>query len=235
MATVLYLRNTTTNGITDTGDTVVYDMVITAGAALDTGVVTLVASGTEIQWTKTAGGNSMAFISGRVPVGGFTLAAEPTCSIWGEESNVNDNTTWGFKLYKYVPGPTITQIEAIAEDGVEFTTSPTERTKVLGTVDPDITFAENDRILLRLFAVDIGTMTAGTATLSFNAAAAATGDSFLSIVEAVTFKAEAAAIRASVMYGSAWKAVAGIWIMISGAWKAVTKVNVMYGGAWKDV
>jgi len=51
----------------------------------------------------------------------------------------------------------------------------------------------------------------------------------------IAIRPAGSAIRASVMYGSAWKAAAGIWIMISGAWKAVTKVNVMYGGAWKDV
>jgi len=82
-----------------------------------------------------------------------------------------------------------------------------------------------------LFIADAIMTTAG-ATGAFSADAETTSNS---VMIAAAFKPAAAAIRASVMYGSAWKAAAGIWIMISGAWKAVTKVNVMYGGAWKDV
>ena len=59
------------------------------------------------------------------------------------------------------------------------------------TTNPtDTVFLEDERILLRVFATNITTMTAGTATLQFNAAAAATGDSFWQLAENVTFKAE---------------------------------------------
>ena len=189
MATTLYLRNTTTNGITDTGDTVVYDMVIDDGAAVDTDQVTLTAGGTNIQWTATAGGNSVAWISGRVPSGGFTLTTG-TFSGWFLESNMNDEAGGRVRLYKYTPGiPLIVELVGSPfDDGVEFGTTITEMT---WTTNPtDTAFLEDDRILLRVFATNTTTMTAGTADFQFNAAAASTGDSFWQLAENVTFKPE---------------------------------------------
>lgn len=52
-------------------------------------------------------------------------------------------------------------------------------------------FAEDDRIIVRYYITNIGTMASGhTCTLTYNAADAATGDSFFQINEDVTFKAE---------------------------------------------
>jgi hypothetical protein len=75
------------------------------------------------------------------------------------------------------------------DDGVEFTkTTPTEMT---WTGNPtDTAFAENERLLLRLYATNVGTMGSGTVDLIYNGADAATGDSFLNLNETVTFKAE---------------------------------------------
>src|SRR3990172_76715 len=150
MATVLALRNTTTNGITDTGDGVVYDMVTTFGASVDTDQVTLTNGGTEIQWTQSAGGASIAWISGRVPAGGFTLTTTDI-SVWLLESNMNDEAEGRYRVFKYTPGPTITELGGGPfDDGVELGTTITE---MLWTGDvTDMTFAENDRILLRLYA-----------------------------------------------------------------------------------
>ena len=191
MATKLFLRNTQTNGITDTGDGLVYDMITTAGAASDTGVVNTVASGTDIQWTKTAGGSTMAFISGRVPSGGFTLTTTDV-DFWGHESNMSANAGGRFHLYKYTPGapPTITELGGSPfSDGIEFGTAAASMTWV-GNVT-DTAFAENDRLLLRPYITNVGTMGGGfTCTLTFNAADASTGDSFFNIAETVTFKAE---------------------------------------------
>ena len=189
MATKLFLRNTTTNGITNSGDGVVYDMITTAGSAVDTDTVTLTNGGTNIQWTQTAGGSSVAWISGRVPAGGFTLTTADI-SAWFLQSNMNDEAGGRLRIYKYTPGtPTITELTGSPfDDGVEFGTSITEMT---WTANPtDTSFAENDRILIRIFATNITTMTAGTADLQFNAADATTGDSFFNIAETVSFKAE---------------------------------------------
>ena len=189
MATTLYLRNTTTNGITDTGDAVVYDMVIAAGSAVDSDVVTLANGGTNIQWTQSAGGSSIAWISGRIPAGGFTLTTG-TFSGWFLESNMNDEAGGRVRLYKYTPGiPLIVELVGSPfDDGVEFGTTITEMT---WTTNPtDTVFLEDERILLRVFATNFTTMTDGTATLQFNAAAADTGDSFWQLAENVIFKAE---------------------------------------------
>lgn len=190
MATVLYLRNTTTNGITDTGDGVVYDMITAAGSAVDTDTVTLTDGGTEIQWTQTAGGSSIAWISGRVPSEGFTLTTTDI-SVWLSESNMNDEAEGRYRLFKYTPPvPVITELlGGPFDDGAELV--PTTITEMTWVGNPtDTAFLENDRLILRLYATNFTTMTAGTANLQFNAAAAATGDSFLNLAETVAFKAE---------------------------------------------
>jgi len=188
MATKLFLRNTTTNGITTTGDGVVYDMITTAGAAVDTDTVTLTDGGTQIQWTQSAGGSTIAWISGRVPAGGFTLTTTDI-SVWLLESNMNDEAEGRYRVFKFTPPSTVTELGGGPfDDGAELGTAITEMTWT-GNVT-DTAFAENDRILLRLYATNFTTMTAGTANVQFNAANTTTGDSFFNIAETVTFKAE---------------------------------------------
>lgn len=188
LATKLFLRNTTTNGITDSGDGVAYDMVTVAGAAVDTDIVTLTSGGTEIQWTQSAGGATIAWISGRVPSGGFTLTSTDI-SVWLLESNMNDEAEGRYRVFKYAPGPTVTEIAGGPfDDGVELDTAITEMLWV-GNVT-DTAFAEDTRILLRLYATNFTTMTAGTANVQFNAADTTTGDSFFNIAETVAFKAD---------------------------------------------
>ncbi len=187
MATTLYLRNLTSE-ITDTGDTLCYRLINIAGAASDTGVVNTAASGTNIQWTKTAGGSTMAWISGKVPAGGFTLTSV-NVSAWLEESNNAANAKGRIHIYKYTPGtPTITELGA----------SPVDTASELGSSGPaeitwtanitDTAFAQNDRILVKFYITNNGTMGGSrTCTITFNAADAATGDSFVTLAETVTF------------------------------------------------
>lgn len=195
---VLYLRNTVANGITDSGRTVCYDLISTAGAAVDIDTVTLTNSGTEIAWTQSAGGSTICWISGRVPSGGMNLSTVDM-SVWGLESNANDNAGFGCMIYRYIPGtPTITALgAAVFEDGAELPrTTPTEQTWAADV--NDTAFAENDRVLVVIYATDVGTMTTGTAELHFNAAAAATGDSLVTLTHteaSITFKAETVAPR----------------------------------------
>ena len=185
MATKLFLRSTKTNGIGAN----YFDMVTTAGSSATTAVTTTVASGTEIQWTQTAGGEELLFISGRAPAGGFTLTTTDI-SIWAHESGTGVNAGGAFRIFKRDSGGTETELGGgLYSDGVEFTkTTPTEMT---WTGNPtDTAFAENDRILLKIKAVNVGVMGAGTATLTYDAADAATGDSFFNIAETVVFKPE---------------------------------------------
>lgn len=232
----LYLRNTTTNGIgtitTPHVDTV-YDLVATAGAGAATAVVTLTAGGTDIPWTVTAGGLHVGWISGRASVG-FTLTSV-AINIWQEEGNANDNSGGACRIYRYRAGTCLELGSAPFEDDVEMDNSVRNDT---WTADVDDTvFAEDDRVLIVFTAVDKGTMTAGTATITFNAAAAATGDSLVSLTGTGTlsFKEEAVTFKANVMVGNAWKVSPAAKIMVGGAWKSIASIKQMVGGAWKNI
>lgn len=188
MATKLFLRNTTTNGITDTGDGILYDLSTSAGSSVDTTVTNTTASGTEIQATKTAGGSTVAWISGRAPSGGFTLTTSDI-SLWQVESNMNANIAGRYRVFKRAANGTITELGGGPfSDDVEMNTADREDTWA-GNVT-DTAFAEDDRILIRYYLTNSGTMASGhTGTMKFNAADAATGDSFFNIAETVSFKA----------------------------------------------
>jgi hypothetical protein len=156
VATKLFLRSSQANGIGAT----YFDMLTTAGSGSATAVVNSAASGTEIQWTDTAGGSVVQFVSGRAPSGGFTLTSTDI-SIWALESNGQANCGGRFRVFKRAANVT------------------------------DTAFAENDRILLKLYITNVGTMGSGrTCTLTYNAADASTGDSFFNIAETVAFKTE---------------------------------------------
>jgi hypothetical protein len=183
MATKLFLRNTQANGIGAT----YYDMIIDAGSATDTAVVNTTAAGTEIQFTKTAGGSVIQFVSGRAPAGGFTLTTTDI-SLWMHESNMNANIGGRYRVFKRTGAGVETELGGGPfNDGVEFGTSAAEMLWT-GNVT-DTAFAENDRILLKIYITNVGTMATGfTGTLTFNGADGATGDSFFNIAETITFK-----------------------------------------------
>lgn len=191
MATKLFLRNTTTSGLVVSGLTILYDMLTTAGAGVDTDQITLTAGGTEILWTQTAGGSSVGWISPRLTAG-FTLTSV-ALSAWFLESNLNDNAGARARIYRWAEGVVTELGGGPFDDGVEWTGSIAEYTWTANVTDT--AFNANDRLILRLFATNVGTMTAGTANLQFNAADAATGDSFFSINENVTFVANGAGVQ----------------------------------------
>lgn len=194
MATKLFLRSTQANGIGAT----YFDMVTTAGAGSTTAVVACDGS-TQKQWTQTSGGALIQWISGRAPAGGFTLTTTDI-SIWAHESATAANAGGRYRLFKRAANGTETELDPASayDDGVEFTKdTPTEMTWAGNPTDT--AFAENDRILLKLYITNVGSMgSAQTCTLTYNAADAATGDSFLNIAETVTFKSEETAINANV-------------------------------------
>src|SRR3972149_10745821 len=95
-ATKLYLRNTQTNGIGAN----YYDLITTVGASPDTAVVNSTAAGTEIQFTKTAGGAVAQWISGRVS-SGFTLTSTDI-SLWLQENDALTNLVCRLLLGKKI-------------------------------------------------------------------------------------------------------------------------------------
>jgi hypothetical protein len=186
MATKLYLRDTTRNGIGS-----FRDMNTTPGPSLKTAVVNTAASGTNIQWTKTAGGAVMEWISGRVPAGGFTLSGTITANIWALESNMNANAGGRLRYYKRTAAGVETEFATSpADDGVEFGTAAAVMNWT--EVPTSTAFAEDDRIIARYFITNVGTMATGfTCTLDYDGPTnAADGDSWFQINETVAFKAE---------------------------------------------
>jgi hypothetical protein len=178
------------SGITDTGDGILYDMLDVAGSGVaPLAVVNTAASGTEIQWTVTAGGSTLAWISGRAPAGGFTLTTTDI-SIWARENNMNANCGGRYRVFKRTAAGTVSELGGGPfNDGVEFTTAAAEYTW-LGNVT-DTAFAENDRILVRVYITNVGTMAGGfTCSLDFGAPDASQGDAFFNIAETITFKPE---------------------------------------------
>jgi len=180
MATKLYLRNTQDN------ITGYYDLSTVVGAGIDTCVTNTVVSGTEIQLTKTAGGSTVAWISKAVGVA-FTLTTTDI-SLWQSESHVAANCGGRYRLFNYASATGI-ETELLGgpfDEGAEMDNKYREDT---WTGNPtDTGFARGDRLVLKVYITNIGTMGAGrTCTLGFNAADAATGDSFLNINETITF------------------------------------------------
>ncbi len=191
MATELKLRNTRLSGLGQ-NDRTFYDLSTTFGttAISPSKIVNTQASGTEIQFTDTAGGGFVVeFVSGRTPSGGFTLTTA-SVSLWLAQSMTTANVKGRVRLFKLAPAGTETELAGGPfDDDIEPGTSLTEMT---WTADPtDTAFAENDRLLMKVYITNNGTMAGSlTASLSFDAASGATGDSFISLNETVTFKAE---------------------------------------------
>lgn len=212
----LYLRSTQTNGIGST----YYDLSETAGALLDDATVTTTASGTEIQFTKTAGGAIAQWVSGRAPPGGFTLTSV-NASIRAIESGAAVNAGLRLRVFKREAAGTETEIAGGPfDDGVELPTAPSAAYTFTADVT-DTAFAEDDRVLLKVYATNIGTMAAGTATLGFNEADGTAGDSYVVFFPSVAFKAEDA--------GSALSAAGVSTATLSGASSA--QANLSAAGA----
>lgn len=189
MATTLYLRNIDAN-IYNTGNTTQYEfMTESRGATADSGVVNTTASGTDIIWTKTAGGAVLAWISEPVDSTQSVTASTVTFNIWALESNMNANAGGRARLFRWsANNETETLIAGPANDGVEFGTA-------IGafnwtTTATATTLLKGDRIVARFYITNIGTMATGfTCTLGFNGpTAGANGDSYVVLTDNLTFQ-----------------------------------------------
>jgi len=189
MATTLYLRNIDAN-IYNTGNTTQYEfMTESRGATADSGIVNTAASGTDIIWTKTAGGAVLAWISEPVDSTQSVTASTVTFNIWALESNMNANAGGRARLFRWsANNETETLIAGPANDGVEFGTA-------IGafnwtTTATATTLLKGDRIVARFYITNIGTMATGfTCTLGFNGpTAGANGDSYVVLTDNLTFQ-----------------------------------------------
>lgn len=192
MATKLFLRNTKNH---DTNVAGRFDLSTTAGAGLVTGVTNTTAGGTDIQWTDTGGGQILEWMSPPLSAG-FTLATTDTITfnLWGLESSMNANAGVRVRLYRWnrFSGPFGAPMAGAPWDkGTELGTTAAVQ-NYTGTVTSNVVFNIDDRIVLRVFVTNIGTMGGGfTCTLDYNAGTGgADGDSWIQLTNTVSFLTE---------------------------------------------
>jgi Concanavalin A-like lectin/glucanases superfamily len=189
MATQLFLRDLGSSALG-----LFRDLSITRGVTSKTAIVATAASGTNIQWTKnTPAGltQSMEWISGRSPVGGWTLSGVVTANLRALCSSMNANIGGRVRLYKRTAAGSETELTGSPwDDGVEFGTADAAMN---WTFTPtSMAFAEDDRLIVRFFITAAGgTMASGfTGTMSYDGpTAAAAGDTYVTLNETVAFKA----------------------------------------------
>jgi hypothetical protein len=180
-----------------------FDMLTTRGASTSTtGVVNTVASGTLIQWTRTAGGTVLEWISGRC-ANGWRFTAPSQANTFAVvlkaslvESAAQANVTGFFRIYRYRNG--VEDLCAEYNQLVELTTTNTRYTVNIGTagfttVLNTVEFAIDDRVILRAYIANADGTTMGgsrTATISYDHNADALGDTSMILYASVDFKAE---------------------------------------------
>lgn len=186
MATRLYLYDTQNNGIGSTYRDM-HSTVPTSGAA--SYVTATTADGTEIQVTTTSGGAIRQWVSGRVPAGGFTLTTA-TAAVDAGESNMAANVGGRARIFKRTSDGTETELGGGPfDDGVEWPSTGTNEHTWTANVT-DTAFAENDRILLKLYLTNVGTMGGGHTGSIFAGFLSVALNTYLEIAENVTFKSE---------------------------------------------
>lgn len=186
MATTLYLRTLAF----PSHATFTY-LLSGRGATATTWQTTLTNGGNNIQWTKTLGGSVAEWISPRTPAGGFTLSGNITFNIWARESNLNDECTIAARVFRRTPEGVETEISGGPFSFVTELTASFAANNWTGTPSAGLAFAEDDRLVLRLYAMATTTMTAGNADISTNwSVADAQGDSFITLTETVAWKTE---------------------------------------------
>jgi len=227
MATTLYLRSTTTNQA-DTG-TAYKDVLAASGAAAATATANTTASGTEILLDS--------WITGRCPAGGIANIGAITLNLYGMESNLNANCTFGARFYRRTAGGVETELLSTGRvnDNVEFPSTSVSLMNWVYTPNQNRVFAEDDRIVAKLFASNFGTMASGRiVTLNYNNGTGTPSGSNIVLTETLTFKAEPApATTTYVKHSGAWK-LATHYVKHAGVWKQPT-AYVKHSGTWKQV
>lgn len=167
-----------------------YSMVRTlrglqAGGALFNGVVNTTASGTEIQWTQTAGGASLSFVT-KPFAAAVTISGAPTVNIWAFESAAAANCGLRLKLFKLTSGGTKT-LFATLDEGAELSTG-IAAIACTGSVT-STAFVKGDRLVVEPYIYNVGTM-GGSATCEMRYGrntSGAQGDSYITMAEDIRF------------------------------------------------
>jgi len=156
------------------------------GRASSTVITTTTASGTNIQVTATAGGQALTWFSEPLTQG-ITISGTVTVNIRGLENATATNAGRGILIERTNNAGTV-QSSIVADTSVpttitEFTT--TDAANGAATYAPTSTaMVAGDRIKVTLKIRNVGTMAAGTATISHDGAAVnAAGDTYVRFTE----------------------------------------------------
>jgi hypothetical protein len=222
MATKLFLRATSLHRHGTAGR---FDLLPTAGSSLTTAVVNNAASGTEIQWTKLAAGQVLEWISPPLAAD-FLLATTDTMTfnLWAKESKIAANCGVRVRVIRYSAGDGSVGFTPGGpyNKGTELTTSIVAQ-NFTGVVTSNQQFYTNDRIAIRVYITNVGTMGSGqTCTMDYDAATGgADGDSWFQLNNTVTFKTEneqSCMQRLPIPPTSGWGAVPGHPLAPRHAW-----------------
>lgn len=192
MATPLYLRDETSDVTLDTATQRLGTTRGDAGVTVeDAATVPGPVAAPGIQIDTAAG--ALCWMSPPVAAA-FTLSGTVTVNLWMSESSMNANVDPRVRVYRCDKDGVVLATVADGTDGLELPV--TTRALVTWTLTPTSTaFAVGERIAVRVFGDDAGTMGLGfTFNLGYDGStAAADGDSFVQLNENVTF---AQAVRA---------------------------------------
>ena len=156
MATNLYLAKTSTrvSGY--------YDLDASSISSGETFVVNTAASGTNIQWTVTAGGSTAAWIS--PPLASGVTITTGTMYAYEQESNAKANCKGRLKVYRYTGGSESDSMGGPFDDDVEMDNALRADSWTANVTD--VAFSAGDRIVVKMFITNNGTMVTGyTCTL----------------------------------------------------------------------
>ena len=223
MATTLYLRDTTT--AQGPSGTTYKDVLAAAGASAVTGTANTTAGGTEILIDS--------WITGRLPAGGIANIGAITLNLYGFENNLNANCTFGARFYKRTAAGVESELISTGRvnDNVEFPATSVSLMNWIVTPNQNRVFAEDDRIVVKIYASNFGTMAAGrVVTLNYGSGTGTPSGSNIVLTETITFKAEPTFTW--VNHLGTWKK-ATVSARHLGTWKPATSF-VKDGGVWKQ-
>lgn len=208
MPTTLYLRNEGPPilGGASTGRRLLDDV---RGLAVVSKVTTTTLSGTNIQVTDGAGGTALAWYSD--PLQPVTIAGTITVNLHGLESATTVNAGFGIVLERTKSdGNASSTIIAETTVPAVITELGATDTLITGTFTPTLTALKaGERIKLTVKIRNVGTMAAGTATLSIGApTGGGAGDSFITFTETVRAYGD---VASSAWTGAAQGGIAGWW------------------------
>jgi hypothetical protein len=135
---------------------------------------------------------ALEWISPRIKDGFVaTNAADVLGGIWASESVATANAGLKVDLIKRAPDGTESAFYT-RSDGAELPTGGFLNKLISGgTLTPDVRFGEDDRLVVRCVAVNVGTMAAGAAAIAYDhSASGVLGDSFVTLLDGPLFKLE---------------------------------------------